>query len=331
MVKKIAFIIATAIIVLSLLTGCGSSSVVATVNGEPITKAEFQKELNSQISNIESTQGKQNWEAQYQGQKLGDSLKTMVLEDLILQKIQLQQAKKQGITVTDKEVNDAVDQQIAMYETYAGGKDNFDKMLKDQKMSRNQLTAQLRDTYRKLLLIQKLQNKLTANVTVTEAEEKNYYDTHKLEFKPDTVTASHILVSDEKTAEEVEQKLKNGADFAQLAKEYSIDTATKDSGGDLGTFTHGQMDPDFEKAAFALKPGEISKPVKTKYGYHIIKVTDKKIMPQQTFDQVKDEIKTNLLTQKKQSEYQKILDQWRKSAKVVKNQSVLNSIKVQSQ
>ncbi|SHF13113.1 foldase protein PrsA [Caldanaerobius fijiensis DSM 17918] len=330
MIKKAAFILATAAIILSLLTGCGSNNVVATVNGEPITKSEFQKELNAQISSIESSQGKQDWSAQYQGQKLGDSLKTVVLESLILQKLQLQQAKKEGITVTNQEVNEKVDEQIALYETYAGGKDTFDKMLKDQKMSRNKLAAQLRDTYKKLLLIQKLQQKLTANVTVTEAEEKNYYDTHKLEFKPDTVTASHILVNDEKTAEEVEQKLKKGADFAQLAKEYSIDTATKDNGGDLGTFTYGQMDPDFEKAAFALKPGEISQPVKTKFGYHIIKVTDKKIMPQQSFNQVKEEIRNKLLTQKKQSEYQKILNQWRKNAKIVKNQSVIDSVKVES-
>ncbi|WP_051585945.1 peptidylprolyl isomerase [Caldanaerobius polysaccharolyticus] len=328
MIKKAAFLFIAAAVILSLLTGCVSNNVVATVNGEPITRAEFQEELNAQVDSIEKSQGKQDWNATYQGQKLGDSLKTMVLESLILQKVQLQQAKKEGISVTDKEVEKKVNDQVSMYETYAGGKDNFNKILKDQKLDRNKLVAQLKDTYRKLLTIQKLEQKVTADVTVTEQEEKKYYDEHKLEFKPDTVTASHILVSDKKTADEIEQKLKKGADFAQLAKQYSIDTQTKDKGGDLGTFTYGTMDPTFEKAAFALKPGEISQPVETQFGYHIIKVTDKKIQPQKTFDQVKGEIKDKLLAQKRDDEYRKLVDQWRKNAKIKKNQRVINSVKI---
>ncbi|MGI6731783.1 MAG: foldase protein PrsA [Anaerovoracaceae bacterium] len=102
----------------------------------------------------------------------------------------------------------------------------------------------------------------------------SYYESSKELFKADTVTASHILVEDEELAKEILEELKGGASFAELAKEHSID-GTSENGGELGTFGRGQMVTEFEEAAFALQPGEMSELVKTQFGYHIIKVTDK--------------------------------------------------------
>ncbi|NLT48886.1 MAG: hypothetical protein GXX92_10805 [Clostridiales bacterium] len=132
-------------------------------------------------------------------------------------------------------------------------------------------------------------NDLTAGIEeVTEEDAKAYFDENPDQFVIDEVTASHILVKEEKLAKEILEKLKDGEDFAELAKEYSIDGSAA-QGGALGTFGRGAMVPEFEEAAFALKPGEISDLVQSQFGYHIIKVTDKE-QGNESFADEKDNI-----------------------------------------
>ncbi|RID88550.1 hypothetical protein D1970_01645 [Mesobacillus zeae] len=109
------------------------------------------------------------------------------------------------------------------------------------------------------------------------------------------VKVSHILVNDEKTAKEVKERLDKGEDFAQLASEHSIDPGSKDIGGKLGYLIKGDMVPEFDKVAFSLEVNKASGPVKTQYGYHIIKVTDKKT---NTFEDKKNVIEKELKYQK---------------------------------
>ncbi|MGG1137943.1 peptidylprolyl isomerase [Bacillus mycoides] len=120
--------------------------------------------------------------------------------------------------------------------------------------------------------------------SVTEKEIKNLY-------KP-KLKASHILVKDEKTAKEIKEKLNNGEDFAALAKQYSEDSGSKEKGGELPEFGPGQMDPKFEDAAYKLEAGQVSDPIKSSYGYHVIKLTEKKEL--KPFDQEKDNIRKEL-------------------------------------
>ncbi|HDR7673095.1 peptidylprolyl isomerase PrsA [Bacillus wiedmannii] len=120
--------------------------------------------------------------------------------------------------------------------------------------------------------------------SVTEKDVKDHY-------KPE-IKASHILVSDENEAKEIKKKLDVGASFEELAKQESQDLLSKDKGGDLGYFNSGRMAPEFETAAYKLKVGQISNPVKSPNGYHIIKLTDKKDL--QPYDEVKDSIRKNL-------------------------------------
>lgn len=126
----------------------------------------------------------------------------------------------------------------------------------------------------------------------TDEDAKEYYDSNPEQFKIDEVEASHILVKDEKLSKDILQKIKDGEDFAELAKEHSIDGSAA-QGGALGTFGRGAMIAEFEEAAFALKPGEISDIVQTQHGYHIIKVTDK-IQGTESFEDVKENIKASL-------------------------------------
>lgn len=145
-------------------------------------------------------------------------------------------------------------------------------------------------------------------IDISENDIKSYYEANKdSQFKEkEQVRARHILIklptgaSEEERkklrqkAEKILKEAKSGADFAELAKKYSEDEGTKDKGGDLGYFTKGRMVPEFERAAFSLKPGEISDIVETQYGFHIIKVEDKKPERVKSLDEVRDEIERKL-------------------------------------
>lgn len=146
---------------------------------------------------------------------------------------------------------------------------------------------------------------------VSEADAKKIYDEKIAKMKPEQeVHARHILVETKAEAEEVIKRLKNGEDFATLANEKSKDTNAE--GGDLGFFTRGQMLKPFEDAAFALKPGQISEPVKTQFGWHVIKVEEKRDQPLPSFDEVKEAIMGQLV----QAKAQQVVTGLRDAAKI---------------
>lgn len=132
-----------------------------------------------------------------------------------------------------------------------------------------------------------------AGVEITDAEIESYYKSHKSTFViPEEIRASHILVETPAEAQAIVDALKNGADFAALASEKSIDTGSASYGGDLGYFRMGEMVQEFEDAAFALKIGETSDPVRTDYGYHVIRVADRRSAREFSLDEVRDDVVT---------------------------------------
>jgi peptidyl-prolyl cis-trans isomerase C len=174
-----------------------------------------------------------------------------------------------------------------------------------------------------------LEKQVVSTITVTDEEISTFYERNKDKFKrPESVRASHILVDskptdtpeDKQKAKEKAQgllkQLKEGKDFAELAKTESA-CPSKAQGGDLNFFGKGQMVPEFENVAFALKPGEISDVVETQFGYHIIKVTEKK--PEETvpLEEVKDRIKQYLTEEKSQKAVMDSVAALRKDAVVV--------------
>ncbi|MGG3999475.1 peptidylprolyl isomerase [Anoxybacillus kestanbolensis] len=225
-----------------------------------------------------------------------------VLRDLVHEKVLSKKFK-----VTDEELNKEIENLKEMYGVQY-----------DLAVQQNGEEA-IRDMVKLDLLRQKA---AMEDMKVTDEELKKYYN----EYKP-KVKASHILVDDEKTAKDIKAKLEKGEDFAELAKEYSKDTGSAQNGGDLGWFGPGKMVEEFEKAAYALKVGEISDPVKTQFGYHIIKVTDKE--EKKSFDEMKEEIefevkKSKLDTSKVQSK----LDELMKEANVdIKDKSLKDALK----
>ncbi|WP_424161918.1 peptidylprolyl isomerase [Bacillus amyloliquefaciens] len=191
-----------------------------------------------------------------------------VLIQLVQEKVLAKKYK-----VSDKEI----DTKLKEYKTQLG----------DQYSALKQQYGEdyLKDQVKYELLAQKAAKD---NIKVTDSDTKEYYDGLKGKIR-----ASHILVADKKTADEVEKKLKKGEKFETLAKEYSTDSS-KDNGGDLGWFDKKSMDETFSKAAFGLKVGQVSDPVKTKFGYHIIKKTEER----GKYDDMKKELKEEVLKQK---------------------------------
>ncbi len=165
----------------------------------------------------------------------------------------------------------------------------------------------------KLLMEALLQNEAKSAVT-DEAMKKVYADAIKDVGNEQEVSARHILVESEDDAKAISADLKKGGDFAAIAKEKSKDPGSKDSGGDLGFFTKDQMVPEFAEAAFKLDKGQVSDPVKSQFGWHVIRVDDKRTKEPPTFEQVKDQIE-NFVQRKAQAD---LIQKLRADAKIEK-------------
>lgn len=145
--------------------------------------------------------------------------------------------------------------------------------------------------------------------SVSEAAAKTFFDDRVKGLKPEEeVKARHILVETEDEARDIKEKLNRGAEFAELAKEHSRDPGTKANGGLLGFFSRGQMVPQFEQAAFSIEPNEISDPVQSRFGWHLILVEEKRKKPLPKFDEVKDRILNGMIHQQAQSVAKQLRD-----------------------
>ncbi|MEW6409119.1 MAG: peptidylprolyl isomerase [Nitrospirota bacterium] len=187
--------------------------------------------------------------------------------------------------------------------------------------------ARVEDFKKAALLDIVLQREIEAKVSIKDEDVKKYYDTHPDEFKANgKVRASHILVGTEAEAKKIKERLRKGEDFAKLAVKFSQDRETAKRGGDIGLFGRGQMIPEFEQAAFNLKVGEVSDIIKTQYGYHLIKLTDKKAGKPLEFSIVSDALRQKLSRAKQKEAFETWLADLKKNAKITVNEDVFKSL-----
>jgi foldase protein PrsA len=283
-------------LVATLVAACGSSDssktvpsgAVALVGDKPIEKADLDRLL---------AQTKTNYEAQKQefpevGTPQYETLKSTLLKGLVQQAQWEQAGAAMGVRVSDKEIDTRLEALKQQY--FKGDEDKFKAELDKQGLTVEQLREQLGAR----LLSDKIYSAVIKKVKVTDPQIKAYYDNHKAQYlQPESREVRHILVKKESLADELYAKLKNGADFAQLARKYTQDEASKADGGNFTAYK-GKTVAAFDKFVFAAKKGDLSKPIKTEFGWHLIEVLSevKPPAPQPLAD-AKETISSTLLQQ----------------------------------
>ena len=188
------------------------------------------------------------------------------------------------------------------------------------------------DDLRQRLVVQRVMRDYQEAPVLSDEEIKTYYDQNQRLFSGAQIHAAHILVKDESLANQLRAQLDSAPDkFDELAKTNSVDTATAARGGDLGFFGQGRMVAEFERAAFALEnPGDLSPIVHTPFGYHIIKLLERKDGPSKPFDEVKDRIRVAMVNQRRQELVTQRFDKVKADAKIEVHDAVLDKMELPS-
>jgi peptidyl-prolyl cis-trans isomerase C len=311
-----------AVVAICLLSGpawsadkaASSDKEAATVNGKPIFKSEYERELSMFQKR-----------AAQKGQPLSDAdlitVKKQILENLIEAEMLYQQSQKEGVKVDDQAING----QIETIKKRFPDETAYKKALDGMGISEKEIRSQIQ---RGLAINQLLDTNVRQKITVTEEESNKFYNDNPNFFKqPEQVKASHILIKVAPNAEEsvknqarkkietVQKKVRQGEDFGSLAKANS-EGPTAQRNGDLGYFSRGQMVKPFEDAAFALKVGEVSDIVETQFGYHLIKVTDKKPARTVPYKEVQQMLEQHLKNEKEKTEIQGYIEKLKKSTTI---------------
>jgi foldase protein PrsA len=275
--------------------GGGSSSAdvpegaIAVVGDKTVTKAQFDQLMEQQKKSAESNN--QTWAAV--GTPQYEAVKATVVQGLVEQAEWELEGEAMGIKVTDDEVEKEL---VALKKQYS---------LEDEDKYKAELARlgitdqQVRDQLRTQVLSNKIFEAVTKNVMVTDADIAAYYKQNATQYQqPASREVRHILVKTEALAQKLYNEIKAGADFAQLAQKYTQDKASKADGGKFTAFKGRTVAP-FDEFVFSAKTGDLSKPIKTQFGWHVIEVLSA-VKPATTtpLDQVKDSIKTTLLQQK---------------------------------
>jgi len=287
---------------------------VAVVNGTVINQAEFDSEMNRVLERLQRT-------GRFPNDLERSQIKKQVLENLIARELLYQESQKKGIKVDQKEI----EAQLTALKGRFPSEVEFKKALSTMNLTE----AGLRFQFERDLAIRKLlDDQIGGKSTVSEKESRAYYDSNLESFKkPEQVRASHILIKVDPGADEAKKaeartkieslqaKLKNGEDFGAVAKEYS-EGPSGPKGGDLGFFGRGQMVKPFEETAFSMKPGQVSGMVETRFGYHLIMVTERTPESTLSYEEAKDRLEQYLKQQKVQEEIAAYVETLKGKAKI---------------
>ncbi|HUQ23712.1 MAG TPA: peptidylprolyl isomerase [Gaiellaceae bacterium] len=294
---------------LVVLAGCGGGNdavpadAVAVVDGTKIKRSDY----NQIIAQAKKSYKTQKREFPKAGSQEFQTLKNQVVQFLVQREQFDQEADALDVEITEKQVDARLAQIQKQY--FGGDKTKFEKQLKDQGLTE----AQVRNDIRSQIVSEKIFAEVTGKVKVTDKQVEEYYNKNKSQYsQPESREVRHILVKTKAKADDIYNQLKGGADFSALAKKYSQDTGSKANGGKL-TISKGQTVAPFDQTAFLLKTNEISKPVKTEFGYHVIQpVGDVKPAKVTPLKEVEESIRQQLAQTKKNEAMTKWVEELKK-------------------
>ncbi|MBN1209183.1 MAG: peptidyl-prolyl cis-trans isomerase [Myxococcaceae bacterium] len=288
------------------------ASVVATVNGEVLSRAEFEKELWRELASAEAPE---------RTPEEVEPFKRALVDTLVKRMLLLQLAKQHNLSVTPEEVDRQMLRLTGDYPT-----DSFSDVMAQGQLS----LAELRARESQRLIIEKLfVHHVYARVAVTEEELRAYFAAHEAEFQePEQVHAAQIVVKGLDEARRVQAQLKAGGSkkFADLARRYSLSADAK-VGGDLGFFPRGQMPPAFDEVVFNMRPGQVSDVVSTEYGYHLFRVIEFKPARKRDLAEVRGQLEARLVKLKQTEAHEAFEKEQLEKAKIWVNESALQAIR----
>ena len=318
------------------LSTCLYSAVVnkaiAKVNDDIILQSDYEEAVNPVIEQIKKTYG-EVMPQEDMDKKIAE-IKKELLDQMIDQKLLLQEAKKKDVKVSKREVDDGIETVKDRFKRKNGKmltSIEADAEFNSELQKQNLTMAKFRDKLREDIMVNKLiEDGVVRKVTPPSDDElKSYYEKNRDKIdEPEKVSVRHILIRVEKNAstkeksqalnkiKEVQQKLKKGEDFAKLAQQYSEDPGSQKSGGELGFIVRGMMVKNFEDTAFKTPVGEISDYFETEFGYHILKVDAKQAKQKRSFEDVKLNLEKYLLAEKRQEEYEKYIKNLRDKSNI---------------
>lgn len=299
--------------------------VAAYVNGEEISMQELEQFAGVRNILMQLLQSNQEFASVIlqteAGQDVVDEFRKLKLEQLITNELLVQEAKNRNIEVSDQEMNNIFDQQVnALKQQNNLNDEQLEQAIQQQGFeSMDQYKDMFFENNMNGFLVNKLREEVVSEVNISDEEAKEYYDNNKGQYETsEQKKVSHILFNEEAKAKEVLTEINNGADFAEMAKEHSTGP-TAENGGDLGYITPNEqgLDKTFRDAAMQLSVGEVSsEPVKTQFGYHLIKVTDSKEAGVKSFEEVKSQIKSQLRSQKQNQAFSDFVEGLREDAEI---------------
>ncbi|MCB4791119.1 MAG: peptidylprolyl isomerase [Elusimicrobia bacterium] len=319
---------------------------LAIVNGEAIMQSEFDR-----VSTPVLDQYKLMTPAAEQNKDKVAELKKKLLDQMIDEKILKQEAEKRKIKITQRDIDEGIQQVKGRFK----GEEEFQKELKKENITLTEFEDRIKQQLMVMKLteqeikakavrpseeeVQKLYTQITEKMSGKnlglKPEDEEEFDKMAKFFKRMTseqVRAKHILLQVDKNAtlkvktdmlkkiKDIKKKIDTGADFSDMAKQHSEDTGSVSRGGDLGYFAKGDMVPEFEKVAFSLDVGKVSEPVLTDFGYHIIKVEEKKAATKLSFPEVKNDLEQYLYQKNAQKDYEKWVKELKSKASIKLNE-----------
>lgn len=323
--KKIIIGLLTLTLVLGI-AGCTSSKtkdegqetkednnpeIAAMVGEEPIYQSQVDQQMDYIKSMMQMQFGENYKEDDENIKKILEQQEKEYLNYLIEAELFVQKAKTEGLKASEEDIQAKYDETKATYET----EEAFLKALEENGLTEETYKQRINDG----IVMDDYMKSLTADIAVTDEEIKEYYDANIAQFTTGAgANMAHILVDTEEKAKEVKAEYEKGTSFEDLAATYGTD-GTKDKGGDLGfvTYDSQNLDADFLAGAKELKEGEVSEPVKTQFGYHLIKVTGiKGESTVQPLEEVKNTIQSTLQKEKETEILQKAIEELKKEITV---------------